>query len=285
MELKIFSPQENEALQEVKWNYEEIKAEVTERLEHYRGLTFTENEVTEAKQARADLNRFIKALEDRRIELKKTCLKPYETFEAQVKEIVALINEPVALIDKQIKGYEDKEKAEKRSQIEELFKEMVFPEFVALDVIFDQKWLNKTKSLNSIGIDLGDIKERIERNIKTIEGLPEFSFEAMEVYKQTLNLDRAIEEGQRLADIQKRKEEAARIEAERQQAQEAASQPESGEEPIAPEDLPFGENNPPKAVESTPSGQWISFRAFLTVDQAKELKAFFDTRGIKFEAI
>ena len=52
------------------------------------------------------------------------------------------------------------------------------------------------------------ILEQIRSDEETIEKLQEFSFEAMEVYKKTLNLSQAIQKGQELADIQRRKEEA-----------------------------------------------------------------------------
>ena len=48
--------------------------------------------------------------------------------------------------------------------------------------------------------------ETINNNISALQILPEFSFEATEVYKTSLDLGKAISEGQRLSEIQKRKE-------------------------------------------------------------------------------
>lgn len=89
--------------QKLEFNYEEIKQEVTEKVALYKNLVYTDDQIKEAKADRAKLNNFVKVLEDKRKEIKKQCLQPYEDFERQIKEIVSVVNEPIALIDKQIK--------------------------------------------------------------------------------------------------------------------------------------------------------------------------------------
>lgn len=53
MELKIISPQENGFVEEIKWNNEELKAEIAAKMKDYRGLVFTEESIAEAKKDRA----------------------------------------------------------------------------------------------------------------------------------------------------------------------------------------------------------------------------------------
>ena len=65
----------------------------------------------------------------------------------------------------------------------------------------------------------------IGNDIATINNLPEFSFEAREVYVKTLDIAKAIKEGQRLAEIQKRKnayEEEQQKKVEEEEAAKAA---------------------------------------------------------------
>ena len=106
MELKIYSPKDDNDLQAIEWNHEEIKAEVTQKVEMYKTLVYTDDQVTSAKADKAKLNKFVTALEDKRKEIKRKYLEPYETFEKQVKDIVAIVNEPIALIDSQIKAFD-----------------------------------------------------------------------------------------------------------------------------------------------------------------------------------
>lgn len=57
LELKIFSPQENGFVPEIKWNNEELKTAIAEKMEEYKGLVFTEETISEGKKDRANLNK------------------------------------------------------------------------------------------------------------------------------------------------------------------------------------------------------------------------------------
>lgn len=219
MELKIISPLEGDFVKEIQWNNQELKAEIAEKMRDYTGLVFTEDTIKEAKKDRAALNKLKTAFDDERKRIKKQCMAPYDQFESQVKELIALIDEPIRLIDAQIKEVEEQKKAQKRKDIEELFGNIGFQFFVTLDKIWDDKWLNSTVSLRKIEEQMKSRMYQIGEEIVAIQKLPEFSFEAMEVYKKTMDLNKAIQEGQRLADIQKRKaayeeEQRRRMEAE-----------------------------------------------------------------------
>ena len=69
---------------------------------------------------------------------------------------------------------------------------------------------------------------------------------------------------------------------EAEQARLAAEAEAQKAEVIEMHEVPFQADamNPPEQPK-----QWVSFKALLTVDQAKELKRFFDDRCIEFEAI
>lgn len=233
MELRIMSPQDGGFAKEIQWNNEELKAEIAAKMTEYEGLVFTEDTIKDAKKDRATLNKLKTAFEDERKRIKKAYMDPYNKFESQVKEVVALIERPIGLIDSQIKEVEENKKLQKKKDIEELFQGIGFQSFVTLDKIFDNKWLNATVSMTSIETQMKERIFQIGSDIHAINQLPEFSFEAMETYKETLDLGRAISEGQKLADIQKRKiaqeeerkrlqqeaEERKRREAEREKAE------------------------------------------------------------------
>ena len=206
MELKIISPQEGGFVKEIQWNNEELKAEIAEKMRDYTGLVFTEDTIKDAKKDRATLNKLKTAFEDERKRIKRQCMAPYDRFEAQVKELTALIDEPIRLIDAQIKEVEEQKKIQKRRDIEELFGSIGFQLFVTLDKIWDEKWLNATVPISRIEEQMKSRMYQIGEEVAVIQKLPEFGFEAMDVYKNTLDLNKAIQEGQRLAEIQKRKE-------------------------------------------------------------------------------
>ena len=150
MELKILSPQEGGFIREIQWNNMELKAEIEEKMQEYKSLAFTEDTIKEAKADRAKLNKLRTAFEDERKRIKKLCMAPYDAFEKQVKELIALIDEPIRLIDGQIKEVEEKRRNDKRREIEALFPSIGFQPFVTFDMIWDDKWLNATVSMAKI---------------------------------------------------------------------------------------------------------------------------------------
>lgn len=287
MELRIISPQENGFVQEIQWNNEELKTAIAAKMEDYKDLVFTEETIKEGKKDRADLNKLRTAIDNERKRVKKLCMDPYNKFEQQVKEVLGLIDEPIRLIDMQIKEVELAKKEEKRVEIQKLFETIGFQSFVTLDMIWDEKWLNVTVSLAKIEEQMKSIMYQIGDAVLTIHKLPEFSFEAMENYKQTLNLSQAIAEGQRLADIQKRKEEARiaqeKAEEERRKAEEKKAAQEEPEQVLLPvtkeENLEVSVKEESKEAESVLQ---LDFRVWGTREQLLALRNYMNENHLRF---
>lgn len=287
LELKIFSPQENGFVPEIKWNNEELKAAIAEKMKEYKGLVFTEETISEGKKDRANLNKLRGAIDDERKRVKKLCMEPCNRFEKEVKEVLVLVDEQISAIDVQIKEVEQIRKEEKRKAVQELFESIGFQKFVTLEMIWDEKWLNASVALSKVENQMKETMYRIGEEVGTISRLPEFSFEAMEVYKKTLDLTQAIKKGQELADIQKRKEEALarqKAEEERRKAEKAAA----GKESENPEEAADTHDAPKKAEEndytrvvSEPVTR-IDFRVWGTKEQILALRDYMKQNNLKF---
>lgn len=287
LELKIFSPQENGFVPEIKWNNEELKAAIAEKMKEYKGLVFTEETISEGKKDRANLNKLRGAIDDERKRVKKLCMEPCNVFEKEVKEVLALVDEQISAIDVQIKEVEQIKREEKRKAVQELFESIGFQKFVTLEMIWDEKWLNASVALSKVENQMKETMYRIGEEVGTISRLPEFSFEAMEVYKKTLDLTQAIKKGQELADIQKRKEEALvrqKAEEERRKAEEAAA----GKESENPEEAADTHDVPKKAEENdytrvvSESVMRIDFRVWGTKEQILALRDYMKQNNLKF---
>lgn len=283
MELKIISPGENGFLKEIQWNQEEVKAWVAARVQDYKNIAYTEDQVKDMKKDRADLNKLRTAFESERKRLKKVCMEPYNLFEQQVKEVVALIDEPIQLIDSQLYELEERRKQQKKKDIEALFYTIGFQTFVTLDNIFDQKWLNASVSLGKIEEQMKSIMYKIGTDVATIGNLPEFSFEAMEVYKKTLDLNKAILEGQRLAEIQKQKQQYE--EEQKRIAEEKARQEEQEQSVLAEvveETAPVEEKVDASPEPVRPDLVQMDFRVWCTKEQLMDLREYLIAHQIKF---
>lgn len=278
MEFRIMSPQEGGFAKEIQWNNEELKTEIANKMKEFESLVFTEETIKDAKKDRASLNKLKTAFEDNRKRIKKEYMDPYNKFEAQVKEVVALIERPIALIDAQIKEVEENKRVQKKKEIEELFQEIGFQEFVTLEKIFDSKWLNASVSMASIETQMKEKMFQIGSDIFAINQLPDFSFEAMETYKATLDLGRAISEGQRLADIQKRKAAQEEEERKRQKAEQENVEREKVDASV-PENL----SNEMRAEQIKEETVYtIDFRVTATKEQLELLKKFLTENNITY---
>ena len=271
---------------EIKFNFEELKQEVITKCSLYESMVYTEDQIKDAKADKASLNKLKKALNDERIRLEKEYMKPFESFKAQVKELCTLIDKPVALIDKQITAAEDKRKADKRVEIGSYFVTLERPEWLKLERIFNEKWLNTTYKMQDITAELDMTVTMINNNVATLNALPEFGFEALEEYKRTLDFNKALLEGQRLADIHKRKEAQRIAEENAQKAQEEALNAKANELAKSEEkaeikpinELPFAnDSEEPKPEES----RLRTFSGFLTESEVDALFVWCTNNGIE----
>lgn len=274
MELQV---KEYQLPAEIEFNFEDLKKELTEKVQFYETLVYTDDQIKQAKADKAALNKLKKALNDERIRREKEYMMPFEAFKGKVNEIIAIIDKPVAIIDRQVKEYEKKEEEEKRGRIIELFDSLPSkPEWLKVEQIWDTRWLNKSVSLRMIEDNMLGWLGRIGTELATINSLGEGAFEAAEEYKKTLDLGRAVQEGKRIAEIARRKKEWDEEQKKIEQNRNANPLP-TVEEDFMP--APAEEKAPVEDAD------WISFKALLTIPQAKALKKFFEDNGITFKAI
>lgn len=244
-------------------NMAELEKELVMLTAHYTGLVLTEDQTKEGKKELATLRKFQKAISDERIRVKKEFMaNTIDPFEADCKRLASIVQEPIDAIDAQLRAFDEAKKQEKTEKILQLIQDEGMPAWVDTDMIWNPKWLNSSVTMKAIDDEIIQTKMRIIGDMKTLDTLPEYSWEAMEHYKRTLNLNAAIAEGQRLLDMQKRKEEA-------QKAAQAVQN--------APEPLPA-----PITEEIPEEAQWIGFEAYMTASQARALGQYMKENGIRY---
>lgn len=248
------------------FNYEELKAEIQAKCADYKTLQYTADQIDSAKKDRANLNNLKKALNSERITRQKEYLEPFENFASKIRELCDMIDEPVSLIDKQVKEYEEKEKREKREKCVEIFNTIEHPTWLKYEQIENVKWYNKTTSLASITKEIETTIESINSSMFALSQMSEFAFEAIEEFKRTLDMQSAINEGRRLRDIQKRKEEAEKI-------------------PFLATPEEVTEIKPDEDEDEEPKRFWVKFEAFLSYEEAMELKTYFKFSRITYRQI
>lgn len=269
------------------FNYEELKNWLTEKTASYKTLVYTDEQIKEAKADRANLNKLKDALNDERIRREKEYMIPFSSFKDRVNELITIIKDATSNIDTQIKAYEAEQKNKKREAIAKAFEEVALPEYVTLDRIFNEKWLNASVSMTQVKADLEAFRDKHTADVEAIRALSDYSEEAFECYKLTLDLGKALTKANELVQIAKRAEEAriererraeiARIEAEKAKAVENTTAEEKAEE--------TANTRVETASEEKPLARWISFEVYVTGEQAAELKSWLDNHGIAIRKI
>lgn len=170
MELKIYNPQADGFLKAIDWNFEELKEEITKKSSDYLNLVYSDDQIKDAKQDRANLRKLVTALEDKRKEIKKEVMLPYEDFAVKEKELVEIINGAIENIDTQVKGYEEGLRQEKLAKVKEIYKECIgdLDRTIPFDKIFKESWLNVSTTLKSIKEEIITIREKIDGDLKII---------------------------------------------------------------------------------------------------------------------
>lgn len=275
MELHITTDLNTAIPATINFNFEELKKELAERLDHYKNLVITKDSIQEGKSDRAKLNALAKALDTRRKEVKKVCLAPYEAFEAQVKELLALINEPIMAIDSQLKAYDEMRKEEKRAEIVEAYETIVpqeLREIIPLERIYSAKWENATMEMPAIEAEIADRVKRTTADMMVLNTIEEeYALAVREAYMQTYDISAAVA-----------KREALKRAAE---AYKQVVQPKSHPVEAKPAETPV---EPPKPIEKPAEDEkrfLLRLEMQVTKDQAAALKAFLTQNNIPFQKI
>ena len=156
-------------------NLEEMKAALSGVLARYEHVVYTEAMLADAKADKKELTRLRKDIDDRRKEIKKAYLEPYNQFEGQIKELLAMIDGPLDAIKEFVSGMEEKEKEEKRGEIEAYFMQHSAPlgdlarQVWDSPAFFDKKWLNKTTAAKTWQSAVTEKIAEASRNLSSIQ--------------------------------------------------------------------------------------------------------------------
>lgn len=271
----------------VEFNFADLKDALGRKMELYRGLVVTEDSIKAAKQDRADLNKLREAMEAKRKEVKKACLVPYNDFEGKVKELVALVDAPIQAIDAQLKGYEEKRRANKQAEVRAIYEETVgeLRPLLPFERLWRDEWYNTTWTMKKIREAVVAAEDKAAADLEVLSTVESEFSEAVKLkYLEELDLHAALAERARL------QERAAKLrEYEQQQAkvaQEAANpQEEERAEASAHDAEQTGTWEPGGGAAVEETIYLLRFECQLTRDQAIELSAWLKARKISYRRI
>lgn len=269
----------------IDFNFEELKTQLASSLELYTGLVVTEDGIKSAKDDRAKLNKLREALETKRKEVKKECMAPYTDFEGKVKELVALIDQPIAAIDGQLKAYEEQRRAAKRADILAIYEETVgeLRALLPFEKLWQDGWYNIGVSMKKIREAIVAAEAKAASDLEVLATVESEFAEAVKIkYLEHLDLNEALLERARLQERAKRLREY-----EEQRAKAAANLPEEQRMEAASRGAEQAANIPEPAAgaDQAETVYRLCFECMVTAAQAKELSDWLKDRNISFRRV
>lgn len=212
---------------ELLFNYEELKAFLTEALQDYKTLVVTEESISDAKAKRAALNKLAENINAYRINVKKQLMAQYdEDFKPKCDELVAMTKEATDNISTQIKSIENAEKEAKLAEIRKAYDGIALGElktFCAWETVYNPKWENKGFSIDAA---VEEIRARVSRTAGDlaairVAGGPD-TVPLLQWYMQTNDLSAVLCRASELKAMRER-EAARKRESEEKERNDAAS--------------------------------------------------------------
>ena len=149
-------------------NEEQLANMIDQVTEHYGSLIFTDDNVGDAKKARADLNKIVKKLEDQRKEIAKEYSSPLKQFEEKMRAYVSKVATVSNDIGTGIKEYDEKQKAIRLEKVQQEMAEIgkvlnVDPQSVEIST----KWLTQS-AFTTKGEVSGKVLDEIKDKMKIV---------------------------------------------------------------------------------------------------------------------
>lgn len=287
----------------IKMNSAELESQLSKKMAEYKDKEFSEETKQDGKKDLASLRKLKKSVADRDREVKQQFMKPYDDFHVGVLRLVGLIDEPIGLIDGQIKEIEERRIQERRKDIQETYASTVdddIKDYIPLEVIYGSKWTNAGTTMKSIREEIEEIAKKTKDEIAVISAMKsDVTEKALNMYMSNRSLSGAIQyinnyEASKAEILRKQQEEQARkAEADRQAEIERIRFEERQrireEERIRNEARKevVSEITKVDEVEAAPLSSVKSLKVVYTVvatpDEIKEIEMAFNSLGVYFE--
>lgn len=259
-----------EQLPLIRQYFEEIHKDIAEKTTRAIDLVVTEENVKDIKKIRAELNKEFQDYEEKRKEIKRQILAPYEAFEKDYKEMVALSFQAAdTSLKKKIDASESIIKDSKEQEVREYFEELAealqlsqFVKFEQLDIK-----INMSDSIKKITTQIDNKLRAIQNDIMLIN---------LETYKGDILVEYLVDFNFARAKmlVLKRKEMAIRFQQEQEKVEEVLQEEKERVEELKKEIIV------PKMAEPKAELLTTSFKVQGTREQLIALREYINESGL-----
>lgn len=206
LSFEIITPTNNQFANAITFNYEELKNGLITRLSHYESMVYNEDQIKQAKEDRANLNKLKTNIDNERKRIKNEIYKEYEPFNEKVKELINLCDKPINKINDSIKSYETEQKKIKRNNLENYYKSLVEGKVDFININFEKieisEWSNLSFSMTKAKKAIDERVRQITEDFLTIQTFADYKDVLIDKYIETLDLGEVLREKSRLEQYQ-----------------------------------------------------------------------------------
>ena len=214
----------------------------------------------------------------------------------QVKELTGIVQKAIDNIDDQVKGYEERQRAEKLDKVREFYEDNIqdLEEYLPWDRVLKPEYGNASKSMKSIKEEITAMIQKVAEGLAILNEVDSpYAADMKQVFLQSYDIGAAMAERNRLEEDEKRRkiyaEQQAQMKAEREakRQQEAERVMSAGRRA-----MPKTVSQPSQPQQNIPVTETVEdpvhvldFRVYVTRFQMEQLKKFLNESGIRFEPV
>lgn len=221
-------------------NEDKLSELVNNMASSYSSLVFTDENIAEAKESRAELNKVAKQLDDERKKVKADFNNPLNEFEEKMKGYHKQIKDVSNNINSKLNEFEEEQRKERSGIVQVFIKEEA--ESFGLDpqnIPFNNSWLNKGAFTPKGQLTKGtkeDIEQAVQAEAQEVQRVAEekatveefANMAELEPYAWSAMIDKGLTSSEVIAQIKKaieqRKEEQAAAERRQKEQEQLARQ-------------------------------------------------------------
>ena len=177
-------------------NFDQVEQAIKGTLAEFEGVVFTEDSKTYAKKQVASLRKQKKEFQENLRDAKNEYMAPWNEFETQAKNLIALYDKPINSINGQVQAFEEKRVREKKAEIEAAYNELVpddLQDYIPLECIYGAKWDNATTNMKTVRKEISEAVTKTQSEISVISSMGSDKVqEALDLYMANRNLAAAV---------------------------------------------------------------------------------------------
>ncbi len=177
-------------------NFDQVEQAIKGTLAEFEGVVFTEDSKTYAKKQVASLRKQKKEFQENLRDAKNEYMAPWNEFETQAKNLIALYDKPINSINGQVQAFEEKRVREKKAEIEAAYNELVpddLQDYIPLECIYGAKWDNATTNMKTVRKEISEAVTKTQSEISVISSMGSDKVQAaLALYMANRNLAAAV---------------------------------------------------------------------------------------------